>query len=150
MFFYESAYGYTRLRLLVYVALLTEAILLIPTIAYVIDKKINLPKVYMVIVIVMYVGINMANIDNIITKSNVDRYFEIGVFDVDYLKKETGADAVKELFRIKKSEAKTSEEEDVKNRVSMYLAGFYEELEKEEMDFRNFNLSKIMAKSFFE
>lgn len=150
MFLYEDAYGYTRLRLLVYVALLTEAILLIPTIAYVIDKKIDLPKVYMFIVIVMYVGINMVNIDNIITKSNVDRYFETGVFDVDYLKKETGADAIKELIRIKKSEAKKPEEEDVKNRVSMYLAEFYEELEKEEMDFRDFNLSKIIAKSFFE
>lgn len=149
MFFYESAYGYTRLRLLVYVALLTEAILLIPTIAYVIDKKINLPKVYMAIIIVMYVGINMANIDNIITKSNVDRYFKIGVFDVDYLKKETGADAIKELIRIKNSEPETIEAEEVKNGVSKYLATFYEELEKEEMDFRDFNLSKIIAKSLY-
>ena len=90
-----------------------------------------------------------ANIDNIITKSNVDRYFEIGVFDVDYLKKETGADAIKELIRIKNSEPETPEEEEVKNGVSKYLAIFYEELEKEEMDFRDFNLSKIIAKSLY-
>ena len=85
----------------------------------------------------------------IITKSNVDRYFEIGVFDVDYLKKETGADAIKELIRIKNSEPETPEEEEVKNGVSKYLAIFYEELEKEEMDFRDFNLSKIIAKSLY-
>lgn len=148
MFLYEGAYGYTRLRLLVYVALLTEAILLIPTIAYVVDKKINLPKVYLTIVIIMYVGINLANIDNIITKSNVDRYFEIGVFDVDYLKKETGADAVKELIRIKNSEAKTPEEETIKDRVTMYLARMYEDIEAQEMDFRDFNISKILAKKY--
>lgn len=148
MFLYEDAYGYTRLRLLVYVALLTEAILLIPTIAYVIDQKINLPKVYLTIVVIMYVGINLANIDNIITKSNVDRYFEIGVFDVDYLKKETGADAVKELIRIKNSEPKTSEEENIKDRVTMYLARMYEDIETQDMDFRDFNLSKILAKKY--
>lgn len=146
MFLYEDAYGYTRLRLLVYVALLTEAILLVPTIAYVIDKKINLPKVYLSIVIVMYVGINIANIDNIITKSNVDRYFEIGVFDVEYLKKETECDAVKELIRIKDSEAKTPEQQDVKDRVTKYLAELYDDLITEEMDFRDFNISKIVAR----
>lgn len=146
MFLYEDAYGYTRLRLLVYVALLTEAILLVPTIAYVIDKKINLPKVYLSIVIVMYVGINIANIDNIITKSNVDRYFEIGVFDVEYLKKETECDAVKELIRIKDSEAKTPEQQDVKDRVTKYLAELYDNLITEEMDFRDFNISKIIAR----
>lgn len=149
MFLYEHAYGYTRLRLLVYVALLTEAILLVPTIAYVIDKKINLPKVYMAIVIVMYVGVNLANIDNIITKSNVDRYFEIGVFDVEYLKKETGADAVKELIRIKNSEATTPKEQDVKDRLTKYLDELYDDLITEEMDFRNFNLSKIIARSLY-
>lgn len=146
MFLYEDAYGYTRLRLLVYVALLTEAILLVPTIAYVIDKKINLPKVYLSIVIVMYVGINIANIDNIITKSNVDRYLEIGVFDVEYLKKETECDAVKELIRIKDSEAKTPEQQDVKDRVTNYLAELYDDLITEEMDFRDFNISKIVAR----
>ena len=35
MYFYESAYGYTLLRLLVYCVLFTEAILLIPTILYI-------------------------------------------------------------------------------------------------------------------
>ena len=38
MHFYESAYGYTLLRLLVYCVLLTESILFIPTILYIIDK----------------------------------------------------------------------------------------------------------------
>ncbi len=148
MFLYENAYGYTRLRLLVYVALLTEAILLVPTIAYVIDKEINLPKVYMSIIIVMYVCVNLANIDNIITKSNVDRYFEIGVFDVDYLKKETGTDAVKELIRIRDSEAKTTEERTVKDGITSYLVSIYEDLETQEMDYRDFNISKIIAKKY--
>ena len=149
MYLYESAYGYTRLRLLVYVALLTEAILLIPTIIYIMDKKINLSQVYISIIIVMYVGINFSNVDNIITKSNVNRYFEIGVFDVEYLKKETGYDAIKELIRIRDSEAKMQEEEDVKYKIDIYLSEMYEKLEKEEMDFRNLNLSKLIAKKMY-
>ena len=42
MHYYESAYGYTFLRLLVYCILFTETILLIPTVMYVIDFEIEL------------------------------------------------------------------------------------------------------------
>ena len=149
MFLYESAYGYTRLRLLVYVALLTEAILLVPTIIYVLDKKINLRTVYLSIIICMYVGVNFANIDNIITKSNVDRYFNTGVFDVEYLRKETGTDAMQQLIRIRDSEAKTEEESEIKYNVTLYLAEMYQNLESDKMDFRDLNLSKIIAKYIY-
>ena len=39
---YEQAYGYTLLRLGVYVALITEGILLIPTVVYIVKDKINI------------------------------------------------------------------------------------------------------------
>lgn len=149
MSLYEGAYGYTRLRLLVYFALFTEAILLVPTIIYVLDKKINLQNVYFSIIIFMYVFINFANVDNIITKNNVDRYFDIGVFDVEYLKKETGTDAVKELIRIRDSEAQNEDEQEIKERVTLYLDDMHKELEKENVDFRDFNISKFIAKKLY-
>jgi len=51
MYNYESAYGYTLLRLLVYITLITEIILLIPTLVYIFNKKINVLKPYMIIII---------------------------------------------------------------------------------------------------
>lgn len=149
MHLYESAYGYTRLRLLVYVALLTETILLIPTIIYVIDKKINLQKVYIGIIISMYLIVNFSNIDNIIAKNNVDRYFQTGVFDLEYIKKETDTDAIKQLIRIRDSKSNTPEEEIIRENVTKYLSKMHESLENEKMDFRDFNLSKVIAKYLY-
>ena len=88
MYFYESAYGYTTLRLLVYAILATEAILLMPTIMFVIDKKINLVKTYFTIILSAYVITNLVNINDIITQRNVSRFYETGKLDVYYLKKE--------------------------------------------------------------
>ena len=54
MYMYESAYGYTMLRLLVYITLITEVILLIPTIIYIFNSKFNIVKTYMIIIVTIY------------------------------------------------------------------------------------------------
>ncbi len=82
---YESVYGYTVLRLLVYITLITELILMIPTIIYIFNSKFNIVKSYMVIIIVVYIITNYMNIDYVIAKRNIDRYYENGKIDVDYL-----------------------------------------------------------------
>lgn len=63
MYFYESAYGYTLLRLLVYCSLFTETILLLPTILYIMDQKVNLAKTYVTIILTIYIGMNFINFD---------------------------------------------------------------------------------------
>ncbi len=177
MHYYENAYGYTLLRLLVYCTLFTESIMLIPTIMYILDKKINLLKAYFSIIMVVYVCMNLANFDNIIAKRNVDRFLETGKIDIYYLEWGTGTDAINQILRI--FEAKTDEKleinnylkeaaesdernltlkflqakagaEKVKVEASRYLKERYKELNEEKMDFRDFNLSKIFAKSIIE
>lgn len=143
---YESTFGYTLLRLLVYVALFTESILLIPTVIYVLDKPIKLLKVYFLITLFVYVCINFANIDNIIARKNIDRYFATGKIDLEYLMDNTGTDAISQIIRIRESETETEEEENIKNRVVTYISNIYTELENEKLDFRNFNISKFTAK----
>ena len=143
---YESTFGYTLLRLLVYVTLFTESILLIPTVIYVLDKPIKLLKVYFVITLFVYVCINFANIDNIIARKNIDRYFATGKIDLEYLMDNTGTDAISQIIRIRESETETEEEENIKNRVVTYISNIYTELENEKLDFRNFNISKFTAK----
>lgn len=147
MYFYESAYGYTLLRLLVYCALLTEAILLIPTILYVINKKINLIKTYFTIIITVYLCMNFANFDNIIAKRNVDRYIEIGKIDMYYLRTETGTDAVSQIIRILEAD---TEIDNTKVDALKYLKSIYEDLEQKSFDIREYNISENMAKSLIE
>ena len=143
MYLYESAYGYTLLRLLVYCILFTETVLLIPTVLYIIDKKINLPIVYFGIVITIYICMNFANFDNIIAKRNVDRYLETGKIDLLYLEMDTGTDAVKQIIRILDEK---ENEVGIKPETRRYLQSMYDYLENEGMDFRNFNISKLIAK----
>ena len=147
MYFYEQAYGYTFLRLAVYIALFTEVILLIPTILYVLNKKKHLIKTYFSIIVTIYVIINLVNIDNIIVSRNVTRYLETGKIDMAYIENSTGTDAVKQIIRILESD---KDENGTKQIASIYLVNTYEDLKNENTDFRDFNISKAIAKYLIE
>ena len=144
MYFYESTYGYTLLRLLVYCTLFTECVLFIPTILYILDKNVNLPKLYFIIITIVYIYMNFANFDNIIARKNIDRYIETGKIDIYYLEDETGADAIKQMLRILEIEL---DEEGIKMQTIEYLNEVYNNIDREKMDFRNFNISKFLAKN---
>ena len=145
MYFYESHYGYTLLRLLVYCVLFTESILFIPTVLYILNKQINLGKSYFIIILSVYVVMNFVNIDNIIAKRNVDRYIETGKIDMYYLEKHTGTDAVGQIYRLIETEGRN--EINVKKEAGKYLKNLYYKLHNEEMDFRDFNFSKMNAEN---
>ncbi len=83
---YESAYGYTTLRLLVYVALMTETILMIPTVMYIFNSNIKIFKSYIVIILCAYVITNYMDIDYLVARRNVNRYYVNEKIDIDYLK----------------------------------------------------------------
>lgn len=146
MHLYESAYGYTMLRLLVYSSLFTESILLIPTIIYILDKPINLIKTYFTIITVVYICMNLANFEKIIAKRNIDRYFETGKLDMYYLEYATGSDAVEEIVRV----LDRIDEEGNRTHAERYLSEMYNELKNNKMDFRDYNYSKSRAKKIIE
>ena len=83
---YEKAFGYTTLRLLVYIALTTESILMIPTSMYIFNSDIDILKSYIVIILVAYVFANFIDINYLVARRNVDRYYAIKKIDIDYLK----------------------------------------------------------------
>ena len=85
MHLYEMTYGYTVLRLGVYIILATEVLLFIPTIIYILKDKYPILKSYIVIIISVYTFINLFSIEDIITKNNINRYYETGKLDIDYL-----------------------------------------------------------------
>ncbi len=82
---YESAYGYTVLRLYVYVALITECIIMIPTVMYIFNSKVNIVKYYMIIFVGVYTIINFMNFDYLIAERNINRYYKNNKIDINYL-----------------------------------------------------------------
>ena len=85
MFLYEQAYGYTVLRLGVYIILITEVILLIPTIIFIFKKDFNILRYYFIIALSVYSLVNCFSIDRIIAENNIRRYDRTGDIDVYYL-----------------------------------------------------------------
>ena len=145
---YEQEYGYTYLRLFVYFILATEVILTIPIILYILEKNINLLKSSIIIVTTMYVVLNFINIDNLIAKRNIDRYFENSgkrTIDVDYLMENTGTDAVQEMLRLLNAKDKN-----ISRRVKEYLKSGKEEYEDKKKYWQEFNLSKLNAEILLE
>ena len=147
MYYYESAYGYTMLRLLVYCAIFTEAVLLIPTIAYILNIKINLSRVYLSVIITVYICMNFANFDAIIAKRNVDRYVEKGKIDIEYLTKKTSTDAIPEIIRLEQLGGLDRLDQ---RALTKYINKIKVKLNEKDMDFRDFNLSKYNAKKLLE
>lgn len=147
MYFYESAYGYTFLRLLVFCTLFTEAILLIPTIFYILDQKINLGRTYFSMILIVYIGMNFMNFDQIIAKRNIDRYIETGAIDLVYLEIETGTDAVSQMMRILETKIGTQQ---IETETRKYLNRVYTNLEEQDMDFRDYNISRSKARKLLE
>ena len=85
MAMYQSAYGYTTLRLLVFVSLITMILLLIPTTLYILNSKINIFKHYLIILTSVYTLLCLFPVDSFIAQSNINRYYEKGKIDIFYL-----------------------------------------------------------------
>lgn len=87
MSLYDGAYGFTRLRVLVYIFLFFEALGLIATLTYIIRHNFNIFAVYAALGLAFYLTLNLVRIDEIIAKRNVDMYFsgQAEEIDIDYL-----------------------------------------------------------------
>ena len=132
---YSQNYGYTYLRVFVYFFLLLETILLGATLAYIVKPKFNLAKFYVLTSLVLYIGLNYLNIDAMIAKNNVDRYFETGKIDFYYLTT-LSYDAVPQISRLLETENSY-----IRIQVEDYFINLKKELNKE-TSWQEFNLSK--------
>jgi hypothetical protein len=96
---YQQNYGYTYLRIFVYFFLALETILLAATLYYILEPKFDLAKLYIITALIFYVGLNYLNVDAMIARNNIDRYFETGRIDMNYLTS-LSYDAVPELTKL--------------------------------------------------
>lgn len=104
MRFYEITYGYTMLRLFVYIILFTEGIMLIPTIIYIWKRDLKLINIYFIIGVVVYTLINFINFDYVIARENINRYLKTGDLDIHYLVHSLGVDASEEILKLQGDE----------------------------------------------
>lgn len=144
MHLYQQEYGYTYLRLAVDFILITEMLLLIPTIIYLINKKVHLLKIGFMIIITMYIIANYVNFDYVIAKNNIDNYFENeqeNKIDLYYLKTHIGIDAIPEITRLVNAED-NSVSKDIRN----YLQKQKQLLGEEEDSWQEYNYSKEKVK----
>jgi hypothetical protein len=101
MSLYDSAYGFTRLRILVYMFLAFEVLGLVATLVYIVKHNFNILVVYAAVCLAFYMTLNVVKIDEIIAKRNVDMYLngESDTVDIDYLMT-LSQDTVPEIMRL--------------------------------------------------
>ena len=144
---YQETYGYTYLRIFVDFVLISEVLISIPIIIYLLGKKIDILKNVIIITSFMFVLLNFMNIDNFIAEKNIDRYFnnpEDSNFDISYLCK-LGTDATEQITRLLKAD-----DEYIVKRTERYLYEQKQSLNLDEMNWQEYNISKKEAKEILD
>lgn len=141
---YEAAYGYTTLRLLVYITLMTETVLMIPTIMYILNSNINIFKCYLVIIMSSYIIANFINIDYIVARRNVNRYYMNEKIDFDYLRN-YGYDNIPILIEL----YNRTDDYELKGEIKEYLEIMARDEEEKESIFE-FNIARYKGKKLLE
>jgi hypothetical protein len=147
MSLYDSAYGFTRLRVLVYIFLVFEALGLISTLVYIIKHNFNILAVYAAIGLTFYLTLNVVKIDEIIAKRNIDMYLSGQAEDVDmeYLMT-LSQDALPQIIRLTDSNVQ------IMTRVKTinYLKDISKVYNNKENNWQSYNLVIERNKSLLE
>lgn len=147
MSLYDSAYGFTRLRILVYMFLVFEAAGLLATLIYIMKYNFNILSVYAVIGLAFYLTLNLVKIDDIIAKRNIDMYFsgQAETVDMDYLMT-LSPDAVPQIMRLMESDVEII----TRNKARIYLEGINERYSNMEYNWQSYNLTVEKVKDLLE
>lgn len=137
MSLYDSAYGFTRLRILVNMFLVFEAVGLLATLVYILKHSFNILLVYAAIGLCYYMTVNVVKIDKIIAEKNVDMYFagQVESLDINYLTR-LSADVVPEMIRLI-----DDAEDEARYRAIRYLDDITQMYENRTKNWQSYNLS---------
>lgn len=146
MTIYAQEFGYTFLRILVFVIQITEVLLILPTLVYIISDKFKVAKWYLTIIVVMYVLFNFMNVDYFIAQQNINRYLnneneQTRKIDFEYLRKNTSADAIPQITRLL-----DVKDENLNREVNNYLYTQKQNLIENGFTWQSFNISRLIAK----
>ena len=147
---YEQAYGFTYLRIFTQAFMIMLFFLFIINIIYVWYHKLPIIKSYFVISLAIYIILNFANVDVIIAKNNINRYFEIGQIDAAYLQvlSYDAAPEIQRLFVTINSSAEPKEKQ-MALELSEYFKDRKAELENQK-SWQSFNISRYRAQQIMD
>ncbi|HAJ95099.1 MAG TPA: DUF4173 domain-containing protein, partial [Actinobacteria bacterium] len=138
MVLYEMAYGFTYLRIFVQAFMILLFLLFIINLVYIWYSKMPIISAYILCSLILFVILNFANVDVIIAKNNINRYYSTGEIDVYYLEKlsYSAMPITAELL--------DCQDEDIAAQIRDYFEREKEVL-AEQNSWQNINLSKIKA-----
>jgi hypothetical protein len=143
MSLYESAFGYTYLRIFVHFFLLLLFILFVIVLAGIWINKIPVAKLSIIAALLMYLFINFVNVDSIIVNQNIKRYDSTGKIDVNYFTY-LSYDVVPQLVKFGQDNINNDL---ISKKVLNYTTAKKKALNKDTKWFE-FNYSKFKAKKF--
>ena len=139
MLMYEEAYGFTFLRVMTQAFMIFLFVLFSTTLVRVWNERIPLLKPYIAAAVIAFTVINYINIDVMVARKNIDRYFDTGKIDIDYFNSLSN-DAVAELVRLV-----DADDPEVAEKAAEILADRKERI-YERTDWQSFNLADLRAK----
>lgn len=144
MSLYDSAYGFTRLRILVYMFLIFEGLGLAATLIYIIKHNFNIFAVYAAVALAFYMTLNLVKIDEIIAERNIDMYLsgESETVDVDYLMT-LSQDAVPQIMRLLDKDVDIV----ARNSARIYIVQLQKTYDSMDNSWQSYNLSIEKNKS---
>ncbi|RKU13600.1 DUF4173 domain-containing protein [Candidatus Poribacteria bacterium] len=137
---YEEAYGYTYARIFAHTFICLLFILFLLMLYKLWRRKLPLLKAFAIAALLVYTGLNYVNVDAMIARKNIDRYFRTDKIDLDYLQ-ELSYDAIPELTHLR-----TADNEDM---AAKTIAAFLHDKQSElhsESPWQSYNFSKAKAK----
>ena len=137
---YEEAYGYTYARIFAHTFIGFLFILFMLTLYKLWWKELSLVKAFAVAALFTYITLNYVNVDAIIARNNVDRYFKTDKIDLAYLQ-ELSYDAIPELTRLRVA----GDGDMAAKQMAVFLHDKETEL-RSECPWQSYNLSKLRAK----
>ena len=137
---YEEAYGYTYARIFAHTFIGFLFILFMLTLYKLWRKDLTLVKAFAVAALLTYFTLNYVNVDAIIARKNIDRYFKTGKIDLAYLQ-ELSYDAIPELTRLRVA----GDGDMAAKQMAVFLHDKETEL-RSESPWQSYNLSKLRAK----
>ncbi len=150
MLVYEKAYGFTYLRVFVQTFMITLFFLFIVNIIYIWYPKLPIIKSYFIISLAVYIIMNFTNVDVIIAKNNISRYYETKQIDIVYLKG-LSYDAVPEMRNLLLSIKDSSDpgEKQIAEDIIEYFEDKKIELE-DQKSWQSFNISRYKAEKIID
>ncbi len=137
MHMYEMEYGLTYLRIFVYIILITELIIFIGIVKYILNTKFNLMKYSFITIVSVYCIINLVNLEKIIVSKNINMNTGEEGIDYSYILHIATEDSYNILEKeLNKGNIDLYEESKITNILLNILYG------NKEMSWQEFNISK--------